>query len=77
MVQAHSTELVRDSKQIEKSWEMENVIKTNMTFSYRIFLYSRVMNIGRNILLRLTTKIEADSRTLNLVATYTPNAYYV
>lgn len=33
MVQAHSTKLVRDSKQIEKSWEMETIIKTNLTFS--------------------------------------------
>jgi hypothetical protein len=32
------------------------------------------MNIGRNISLRFTTNIEADSRTLNLVATYTPHA---
>jgi len=35
------------------------------------------MNIGHYISLRFTTKIKANSRTLNPVATYTPNAYYV
>jgi hypothetical protein len=33
VVQTDSTELVRDCKQIEKSWEMETIIKTNLTFS--------------------------------------------
>jgi hypothetical protein len=33
MVQTHSTELVRDCKQNEKSWEMETIIKTNLNFS--------------------------------------------
>ena len=33
IVQTHSTELVRDCKQIEKSWYIETIIKTNLTFS--------------------------------------------
>jgi hypothetical protein len=35
------------------------------------------MNIGHNISLRFTTKIETDSRTLNPVTTYTLNADFV
>jgi len=57
IVQAHSTEPVRNCKQIEKLWEMETIIKTNLTFSQRIFQYSRVMNIRHNISLKFTTKI--------------------